>query len=140
MSCVIFHEEILPVNMELLLMAKITPSLNTCKCRARAAQFSACQTHLLVIDYGLNETEVLQCVYARSPFCKHIFKRDMNDSLFKLPALKVFLICFYFWQFQPVCSDRACRYKKVCNLLGSCSGTRFFYQPLQLLRVEVTKF
>ena len=41
MSCVIFHE-ILPVNMELLLMAKITPDLNICTCRARAAQFSAC--------------------------------------------------------------------------------------------------
>ena len=41
-SCLIFHENILPVNMELLLTAKITPSLNTCTCGARAAQFSAC--------------------------------------------------------------------------------------------------
>ena len=37
-----FYEKILPVNKELLLIAKITPGLNTCRCRARAAQFSAC--------------------------------------------------------------------------------------------------
>ena len=37
-----FYEKILPVNKELLLIAKITPGLNTCRCLARAAQFSAC--------------------------------------------------------------------------------------------------
>ena len=42
MSSLIFHVEILPVNMELLLMAKITPGLNTGTCHARAEQFSAC--------------------------------------------------------------------------------------------------
>ena len=42
MSCLTFHEKILPANMELLLKAKTTSGLNTCKCRARAAQFSAC--------------------------------------------------------------------------------------------------
>ena len=35
-------KKILPVNMELLLTAKINPGHNTCTCRARAAQFSAC--------------------------------------------------------------------------------------------------
>ena len=80
MSCLIFHEEILPVNMELLLTAKTTPGLNTCTCPAISAQFSASETHLLVTDYGLNEIEVVQHVYARSPFCKHIFKRIINYS------------------------------------------------------------
>ena len=79
MSCLIFHEEILPVNMELLLTTKITPGLNTCTCHARAAQFSACYTHHLVTDCGLNKIEVVQYVYARSPFYKHIFKTNMND-------------------------------------------------------------
>ena len=47
-------------------------------------------------------------------------------SVFKLPTLKVFLICFIFYQFQSACSDRACPYKKVYNFLLSYSGTRFF--------------
>ena len=42
LSNIRFHEKLLPVNMKLLLTAKITPGLNTCTCHARAAQFSAC--------------------------------------------------------------------------------------------------
>ena len=61
-------------------------------------------------------------------------------SVFKLPTLKVFLICSIFYQFQSVCSDRACPYKKVYNFLVSYSGIRFFYKRLQFLRVEVPKF
>ena len=30
--------------------------------------------------------------------------------------------------------------EKVYNFLDSYSGTRFFYKPLQLLKVEVPKF
>ena len=42
MSFLIFHGKLLPVNMKLLLTAKITPGLKTCTGHARAAQFSAC--------------------------------------------------------------------------------------------------
>ena len=46
----------------MLLTVKITLDVNdyvTCTCRARAAEFSACYTQLLVSDYGLNLIKVI---------------------------------------------------------------------------------
>ena len=61
-------------------------------------QYSKCSYYVLILCYLYKSY-----IYARSLFCKQIFKRNINDCneffLFQLPTLKMFLICSYYSYF-----------------------------------------
>ena len=65
----------------------------------------------------------------------------MSFFVLKLPTLKVFLICLYFFtNLSLFVLTEFVFIEKEYNFLGSYSGTQLFCKQLQLLRVEVSKW
>ena len=133
--------------MRLLLTAKITPDCNNYLLLVHAVQelHSSMYVRRSFWCLIMASTKLNQYMYARSLFCKHIFKRNVSDYYchflcLNLQDSKFFKFASIFYQFQLVSVDKVCTYKKVYNLRGSYSATRFFYKQLQLLRIKVSKW
>ena len=73
--CLIFHETFLPINMELLLMAKITTEVNNYLLLVHAMQIlrSSLQARCGFWRLIMVSTKVCS-MYMSSHFCKHISK------------------------------------------------------------------
>ena len=89
-------------------------------------------------------SKLKQYVYARPRFCKHIFKRNINNFSCHFLCLNFqpskFLNLLLFFTNFNLLVPTVCIYKRVYNFLGSYSGTWFCSKKLQLLRFEAPKW